>query len=300
MIDIISILQEHEIPFWTEGVNVSPGWVNVQCPFCNDHSNHLGIHPKKEYCHCWKCGHHFFDDMLMKLLNINHHEAKSIMEEHNGYAYYYQNKEKQKTSNTNLSLPKGTTELKEIHKKYLIKRNYDPDELVKLWDIKGTYTIGDYAYRIIIPIKYENVLVSYQGRDFTNKSSLRYKACKTEDEIMHHKDLLYGIDHIKNRKAIIVEGVFDAWRLGYGAAATFGTSVTNAQILFMKKHLDYIFILFDPSDNQAQRKAKTIAEIVSGIGIKAALVELPDFKGKDPGDLKSDDAEYLRKFLLNY
>ena len=41
--DIISYLENRGVSYWTEGKNVTDGWVNINCPFSPDPSNHLGI-----------------------------------------------------------------------------------------------------------------------------------------------------------------------------------------------------------------------------------------------------------------
>ena len=40
--------------------------------------------------------------------------------------------------------------------------------------------MGKYKNRIIIPIYYNNKLVSYHSRDITNKSKIKAKACEQE------------------------------------------------------------------------------------------------------------------------
>jgi len=76
--DIIELLEEHDIQFWRTGKNVSRGWVGLQCPFCDDDSNHLGIHKKSLRCRCWKCGGHKLINTLMEVLSIPFKEAKKI------------------------------------------------------------------------------------------------------------------------------------------------------------------------------------------------------------------------------
>lgn len=298
MFDAVTVLREHQIPFWTEGKNVSPGWINVQCPFCNDHSNHCGINPVKYYVNCWKCGRHSIKELLVALLNISYRQADQIIEENETYDPIALYKQKRQNTNTSLSLPPGTGDLKKMHKSYLLSRNFNPEEIVSRWSIRGTEVLGPYAYRIIIPIFLNSKLVSYQGRDVTGKSELRYMACQPEDEIVSHKSITYGCDKIRNRKAIIVEGVFDVWRMGPGAVATFGTSYSNAQIKFIQQIIDTAFLLFDPGDEQAEEKAHKLALQLSAIGTTCELIELEDHDGRDPADLTQDEADYLKKYLI--
>lgn len=298
MLDILTILREHQIPSWTEGKNVSPGWVNIQCPFCDDHSNHCGINPSKYYVHCWKCGRHSIKELLVALLNISYKQANEIIKENETYDPIHSYQQKRQNTNSTLHLPAGTGELKKMHKDYLLSRNFDPEEISSKWKIKGTGVLGPYSYRIIIPIIINGKLVSYQGRDVTGKSELRYMACQPDDEVISHKSIVYGCDTVKDRKAIIVEGVFDVWRLGTGTIATFGTSYSNAQIKFINQIMDTAFLLFDPGDEQAAGKAYKLALQLSAIGTACELIELEDHDERDPADLTQDEASYLKKFLI--
>jgi DNA primase len=272
----------------------------VQCPFCDDHSNHCGVNPIKSRVACWRCGHHYLDQLIAALLGVSYKEAKEIIKEYSSDDLNYSYTSEKKRQNKSVSLPKGTGELQQIHINYLLQRNYDPEEIKKVWGIKGTGPIGEYNFRIIIPITFENKLVSYQGRDVTERSSLRYMACKPEEEVVLHKNILYGLENIKDRKGIIVEGAFDVWRIGEGALATFGTSYRNRQITCIKKYLDQAFLLFDPGDIEAQKKAKGLARSLASLKVKTELIELPEADGKDPGDLSPDEGKYLRKFLIGY
>jgi DNA primase len=180
------------------------------------------------------------------------------------------------------------------HKQYLINRNFDPDKLEKTWDLRGAGYTGDYKFRIIAPIIFKNKIVSFQGRDITGQSTLKYKTCKTSEEAIHHKHILYGIDKVKNRQAVIVEGITDVWRLGEGAVSTFGISYTEKQVLFISKYLDRAFILFD-NEPTAQQKAKKLAIHLTSVGVKAEVVNI---ESNDPAELKQEDADYLMKYLL--
>src|SRR5690606_34062072 len=124
--------------------------------------------------------------------------------------------------------PSDIGPLQTPHKKYLIKRNFDPDELVSLWGIQSTSPFSSlsiengkiqYKYRILIPILWEGRPVTFQARDYTGKQSIKYLACPEEREIIHHKHILYGHPSLwENRRGVLVEGVFDVWRLGINAA----------------------------------------------------------------------------------
>lgn len=297
MFDIKSFLNDFQIPYWEKGKNTQNGWIQIQCPLCDDDSNHGGFNLITGHYNCWKCGHEFTDKIISAILNITIRESKQIIKEYDiNYIRQSPNKKKSKKKNKILELPPGTESLSERHKNYLIKRNFDPYEIIYYWNVKGTQHYGDYRFRIIAPIIIDGKMISYQGRDITNKQELRYKACRIEDEIIHHKNIVYGIDMVKYEKAILVEGITDAWRFGRGAIAIFGTTYTIEQIKFMNDRLKELFILFDPGDKIAKKKADELGWSLPGLKIEKIEI---DFES-DPGELPQEEASYIKKQLLDY
>ncbi len=296
MFDAESFLEDHNISYDTEGKNCSPEFLNIPCLWHDDNSNHLGIHRIKGFGNCWHCGWLPIDKIISKLLNCSSFEARKIMQQYDtdpNYDLWEERKEKQIIEQ--LSLPAGAEKIKRVHRDYLIKRNFDPDEIESTWGIKGTGHIGDYKFRIIIPIHLNGNLISYVGRDITGKASLRYKACKKRREILFHKHSLYGIDFVINRKAILVEGITDVWRFGKGAIATFGTGYTKEQLLMISNKLDEVSILFD---NDALEQSKKIYFDLVGVVKNVNWFSLP--KGiKDPADLDQEQARKIKKNLIN-
>lgn len=293
--DALKFCRENQITYWEEGPNVSAGWINIQCPFCGDSSNHFGFNPFNSSCRCWRCGNHWLDETIKKLLNVTTKEAKEIIKEYSVNSITRALNKKEIVRPKELIWPVGMIDFSERHKKYLESRNFDPEKLIRQWDLKATGHLGPYKFRIIAPIIIDAVPISYQGRDITGIAELRYKTCEPEDEVIFHKGIVYGADLIQNRKTIIVEGVVDAWRMGPGTVCTFGTKYTREQVIFLHKKIDEAFILFDSDDSQAQENADRLCWDLSIIGVKSTRVELD--KG-DPGDLKQDDADRIKKELL--
>lgn len=283
---------DYEINIPDLSQNTQEGWVNIQCPFCDDDTNHGGINTAGGYFYCWKCGWHSLFDLIAELTELRSYEVSQIL---NTYDRPEIIKKRKKSYAKNIELPLETIELQKQHKMYLQNRNFDYTQLQKTWNIKGTLNTGPYSYRIIAPIYYKNKLVSYQARDITDKASIKYKACKIKKEIIHHKHMCYGIDKIENKKGIIVEGITDVWRIGSGAICTFGTSYTPQQVQFIKNHLDTIFILYDFREKQAKEKATKLCCDLS-LFCSVEIIEL-DVEG-DPGNMSQKDADYLKKTLL--
>lgn len=298
MFDAEQLCIDYSIEFWTEGKNTRPGWIQIQCPFCDDDSNHGGINTDKSYYNCWKCGFHPLPRVLQEVLSIRLKTALELIAQYSQNKIRdYLNDKKEKPINTFLELPPGTTDLFMEAKKYLKSRNFDWQRLEHYWDLKATKFTGPYKFRIIAPIYVNERLISFQGRDYTGKQELRYKTCPIEKEIIHHKDIVYGIDLVQNKKAILVEGITDAWRLGPGAVATFGTSYKTAQINFIAENINELFMLYDPEED-AQKRGEKLSLELSALGVKVEMVDTG--LNCDPGDMNQNESDYLRQDLLGY
>ena len=283
---------DHSVPYWTEGKNVTAGWVNIQCPFCGDHSNHGGFNLDEGYYNCWKCGWHALDEVIKEVTDEPWFRVYQILDEYSHPIIAVKTKVVRPEQ---VVLPPETGALRERHRQYLIRRGFDPDELEKEYDLRGTGHIGRYAFRIIIPIYYNGQLVSYEGRDITGMQDQRYKACALSDEVVPRKNILYNIDHVPGRVAVVCEGVTDVWRMGRGAVATFGISYTQAQVNLILKRFERVVILYDMGDD-AQIQADRLAWQISAGGRESIIYELDGVD--DPASMSDQDARKLMKEIL--
>ena len=197
--------------------------------------------------------------------------------------------------------------ISEPHRRYLEGRGFDPDELVRYHGILGTTAVGtwqgiDFRYRVMIPVyDLDGRLCTFQGRDYTGKQELRYKCCPVEKAVVHHKHLLYGAELARRRdRIVVVEGVFDQWRMGVGAVATFGTSLTREQVYLLTLWKEVVF-LFDP-EPEAQRHAHEYAKDIAACGcsVEVCAAEFgldKDGNPRDPGDLTPDEARGIMNEL---
>jgi hypothetical protein len=314
--DITSLLQDHAIPFTTTGKNSSPGWINTQCCFCPDHSDHLGFNLAKEYVVCRKCGYHPLDATIAALLSLPVQEARRLIRQY-------------RTGRPTRVEPIITPVRPDLVKlpgkplvippqfcatmpakapimaggyivppplKYLQKRGFTGDHLNQLIDtyqLRDGGVVGPYSHRIIAPVYFDGNLVSYQGRDYTGKSPLKYKACPKAEEVREHKHCLYGMDLVKGDTVVVVEGVVDAWKLGPGAVATFGTSFTWPQVRLLVERWGKRVILFD---RDAKEQAYKLANALSGFHGETTIAFLDDLK--DPGELSVEKGrEIIHAFL---
>ena len=304
MINILKLYQDRGISFQLPGhKHVSAGWVGTPCPFCTGNPGyHLGYctDPSSQYAGkfvCYRCGGgKRFIPTLSSLLGINEAEALQIATEYHMEGSPTVTPRRERILAPRCLLPIGTESMGKRHKNYLSSRNFDPDYLEREWGLQGTGPTGAYKQRIIIPIEYQGKLVTYQGRDITDKSKMKYKACLPTDEARPIKHCLYGIDKVDpKRGCVVVEGVADVWRLGPGAVAVFGVKYEEAQVRLLAK-FRRVFILFDSEerDPQAGEQARKLRGELSILGVDVYNIDLEE---GDPGDMKDNDARALMRDL---
>lgn len=190
-----------------------------------------------------------------------------------------------------IELPKGISKKFDEHfKNYLVGRRFNPDYLIRKYDLYSGGYVGDFPLRIVIPVYQEGNIVTYLGRDITNTAYTPYKAYPIEKSVLPVKQALYNIDSVTDR-AVIVEGVTDAWRIGDGAVATFGTRYTHEQIRMMLKISGTIFIMFD-AEKEAQEQANALGNILKSVG-KDVEILVPETG--DPADLSDHEVVELRR-----
>jgi len=292
--DFIRFCKDYSIQFIEEGDHhCTPGWIQIDCPFCEGRDSwHLGYNIRSGFFHCWKCGFHSLSETIEKLTKIPFVQIPSTYKQRKHRRQDVRlPSETSKTPNV-VALPCGTIKMAYRHKFYLLNRNFNPNKLQKEWDLLGTGHLGNYKFRIIIPIIYNNRIISFTSRDITDKSPMRYKSCSKEKEIVHHKTILYGIDKVRSDSIIIVEGIPDVWRLGSGAVGTFGTTFLLEQIKLMCRYKNR-FILFD-SEIEAQKQARKLSNILGGF---PGHTEIVTTDKKDPAELNRSEVAQLKKEL---
>jgi hypothetical protein len=292
--------RDHSIDYITEGhKHAQSGWVNISCPFCGNlpGSNpgyHLGYNTHANYFHCWRCGGKHIEQVVQILLNIPHHKVNSIIDEYEGSTLTKTTKPK---IGTNPFQFPPLIEFTKHHLKYLEKRKFDPS-IIDEWELKATGNISildqtDYKWRILAPIHWNGKIVSFQGRDITNKSKLKYKACPKKFEIIEHQTILYGKPDKWKTTGICVEGITDVWRFGVNSFAVFGIEYTTKQVRHIKRQFKRVAIVFD-DDPQAQIQAKKLQAQLQLLGVDAFIITIKD----DPGNMDQNEANYLVKQIL--
>lgn len=288
------LLSDYGVPFVSGGAHGhnTVGWINVHCPFCPGTPNyHLGIKEDGSGANCWRCGPHSAITSLSKILNLPERVIREKLKDI-GVGPSVVSKEPTVVMKA-FKYPKPSFALKESGRTYLERRDFDPDELVEKWGLLQTGPVSlldkiSYAHRIIIPIRWGDGVVSFQARDITGQSDVKYLACPKQREKVHHKHIVYGKPEYSEVK-IVVEGPPDVWRLGEFAIATMGIKFTMEQVLSMSKLADRFFVLFD-AERQAQKQARALASKLRVLGKRAEIIKLAS---GDPGEMKQDEANHL-------
>lgn len=314
--DMVALLKDYGVDHSTSGSTVTTGWVGIHCPFCAGTKRyHLGYNLEKGNWHCWRCGSHRLKDVLRAVFGAR---AASIASALPGYRISGEASTRGRFRRNTTPAPvtvalpgtKGVLHPRAI--RYLERRNFDPDRLIEQYDIRSTDQIGSYNFRIVIPVIHMGQVVSYQGRDYTGKSSIKYKACLPTKEAFPIKNTLYGQHLVKSNAVLACEGVTDAWRLGPGAVALYGISYTTGQLLALARY-DRVFVLMDKDDDvevesevspglilrsshESDAAAKRLVSQLKSLGVEAIRVAMP--RPGDPADLSDSEARALMREII--
>ena len=291
--DIKEYLDDRGVTYSESGKNVTEGWLNISCPFCDDHSNHLGIDPTTMKMSCWRCGPQgTILNLIREIEGCSYKEAKAIVELfQTSIPYYTKNSIERRVIEGNI-LPKQAEELKRIHKEYLINRGFAPDYLIEKYQLKACYTIGDYKYSIIVPVIMNGRIVNFTAMSIGQGK--RYKHCSNEKAIIPMKECIYNIDSVRDT-ALVVEGVTDVWRIGDGAVAVMGMEYTKEQILAIyNSGVRKAVIMFDAGELEKKKGSK----LANALSVLIPIVEIIELESGDPGDFTEKEVKNIREIVF--
>jgi len=297
-LNIEKLLQKFEIQYRLGSTN----WCNVCCPFCSDSKFHLGYPTDGGNFFCFRCGPLPEDETVAALLGVDLPKARRLCREHRVSEGHRKDLSAgpgttrvPRINTLETRLPYGTSPMTNRHRTYLRRRGFDPDQLERDWGLCGTGNLGSFAHRIIIPIyDRDKKLICYQGRDVTGKSPMRYKSCPDALAATPIKNCIYGLDRLKGDLVVVTEGAAKVWRLGTPAVCTFGATVTDAQVLLLRRFRRRM-VLFD-GDDTGRVQAQTLAARLSLFPGVTEIVELPGPDG--PDDLTDLEAHELMAELV--
>lgn len=255
------LLNELGISFLTEGHHhCRSGWVQLDCPFCarDTKKYHMGVPVEGSTSfNCWRCGPHTALSTIVEMTGISERTVrKSLSGMDTGKIL---SSERTTLKSRTLKTPKDICDLMKPHKRYLKGRGFnDLKEIQTLWGVSSLGIAGKMSWRLFIPILYKGKTVSWTTRAIDD-SQTRWISASNCEESLPHKDLLYGEDYARHA-IIICEGIFDVWKIGKGAVATFGVATKKAQL---NKMVEYPcrYVCFDNEPLAQVRASKLVDEL---------------------------------------
>jgi len=285
--DVERFLSNSSLEYRTKGVNVPKEAVNIKCIYCGEQRFHLVIRKRMNYGNCWVCKvRKSVVEIVKDIAGCTWNEARQIVFGDRIAASmllaFGEQEEKQVVSIC--KLPKFTYPLSDeqwANRLYRTARNYLDRRSVCEADITEFdlhYGVeGEQAYRVVIPMYFGGKLVTYTGRDWTERSELRYRACPTDLCVLLPTDFLYGYDTFVGHRAIVVEGAFDKIATGKQALAASTNKLSSKQkAMIARLDIDELVFVLDPDAADA---AEELAYYFRPIVKRVKIVKLT---GGDP------------------
>ena len=284
------LLEELHIPVAPDGhEHQTEGWLQFDCPFCEKDSRryHMGYNINGGYASCWRCGGHSLVSVLLEYTGLSYKQVKKMVDGLDSVKIQPVMKENVKGF---LQIPSKVKPLRDIHVRYLSERGFNYKEIQQLWQVKSTGIVGNLKWRLFIPILHKGQVVSWTTRSLGSSKS-KYVSAKPEQELIPHKNILYGSDYVRNC-VIITEGPLDVWAIGPGAVATFGTAFTQSQVLELLM-IPHRIVCYD-NEKEAQKQAHKLCDTLGAFKGRTYNIVLDS---KDPGEAKLSELKKLRRFL---
>lgn len=171
---------------------------------------------------------------------------------------------------------------------YLLGRGMTEEEILhyrmrlstKLRNVTGPWAV--------FPVYYYGVPVACQGRKFSNKLEPKYLSSDKIAKWMWPLDEPSIRRLEETKKAVLVEGVFDAMayiRCGVPALCTFGKNVNRNQLKLLQTHgVEDLYLSYDADAHRdIQKAADRIGHLFNTYIVE--LPPLPDNPKADPGDV---------------
>ena len=295
MPNIIQFLEEHGIDYRECGDHhhvSSDEWVNIDCPYCSPRSLRfrMGYNKEKGFVTCWTCGRHPLVESLAEATGL---PFGRIRESLKGVTREWVRTEEVRGK---LVLPMGIKPLGRLHRQYLKKRGFDPDEIASVWGVQGIGLAVKLSWRLFIPIHHKGEVVSWTTRAIGEEVRARYVNADKHEEKIPASDLLYGEDHATHC-IVVVEGPIDAWAIGKGAVAIMGLKKESYKRKQVARIASYPvrYICFD-NEEMAQRRARRLAKEVSVFPGKTSVLRLE--QGKDAASTTKRELREIRSLLV--
>lgn len=331
-------LQEHNIPFVTEGEgkHTRKGNVNIKCPWCGaeERSEHMGLslNERQPFYACWRNQSHRGRNpvrLVSALLGCSWKEAEEIVgrddmssidsyEESISRVLTPPRTEAAQEERDPPRMPKAFHPLWSVDHRgrtpflnYLSNRGFDHvEQMAKYYDLYYC-RVGYFAQRIIIPVFFEEQLVTWAARAI-GKTERRYVNLAEDQESAQRQgvdapalhgtgDIVFNYDRAirGGRTLIVCEGPFDALKIDWFAEdsdvaiALFGMPKRAQMNLLMRliHKFDRACITLDSAE--PSQNYRVLRELQACCGTsKVSWLDLPSGI-KDPGELRGLDIPEL-------
>jgi hypothetical protein len=184
---------------------------------------------------------------------------------------------------------------------YLQSRNFNPYEIAEKYSLSICLAprlpyLAPACNRLIIPVFSGGKMIGWQARLIGDSSD--YPTSPYDSKYWNCPDwkkglCLYALDQaVGQSQVVLVEGVTDVWRMGDGAVALFGKSLSARQRDLVRENWPIAVVMLD---NDAYRSATVTAKELSNV-MMSRLAELPP--DCDPADLTKEQAwQYVARAI---
>tara|TARA_R110000796_G_scaffold203149_1_gene319486 strand:- start:145 stop:1083 length:939 start_codon:yes stop_codon:yes gene_type:complete len=268
------------------------------CPFCNHHKKKMSINFDKNAWKCWVCDSSGRSvDFLVKKFG----SATDLKDWGLDNEQSFENLEfilfgkKVEIKKEAIFLPEGFLPLlasdRSYHRqkalKYMRKRGYSNAQIFRMK--VGVCTKGEYKGRVIVPsFDDQGDLNYFIARTYSNDFP-KYKNPKVSKALMIFNELTINFNH----PIVIVEGVFDAMRVGNNAVPILGSTIKSDHLLFQRivENKTPVYIALDAD---AYKKEKKIIELFLNYGISIKKVDTTGYE-----DIAAMPKEIVEKKIKN-
>jgi len=244
----------------------------MNCPFCSDNQERLGISIEKSVAHCFKCGYTSSAVNFVKQAeDVSLSEAYKIIYEYakitpkSIYRAEPTRRRLKPKLQSYVPLRKSTRPFttESLARKYLMTNRRMTSREIKLWQI-GLSNDKAYLGRVIIPFIENKKWRYFTARKFLGGGPKYLNPPKGMFED-GKSDLLYNISIAsKYDEVIIVEGVFDVFATGFNAVAISGKNLSDVQFskLILSGFKKATIMLDSDAKEEAYEMASRIDEII--------------------------------------
>ncbi len=286
---LVDLLEEYGVQFVQDGhQHCRPGWVQADCPECSPGQQRyrLGINLEGGYANCWSCGYVHLPTALAEITGESYGTIKDRLKDLTKVSFQRTRRRRGK-----LIWPEGFGPLTKRHRNYLRKRKLDPFAVERIWGLKGSNFLSPLPWRILVPVVLEGEVASWTTRTIFEKG-LRYVSADDEQSVYPLQTLLLGEDFVRHT-IIVVEGPFDAMRIGPGACALMGAGFGMARVRRIAQFPRRVVCL--DGDEGGLRQGKKLTSLLEAFPGETYHVQLES--AKDPGAATEREINQLRRFL---